>query len=539
MKPITILSIAFILSLGYLNAQSVFLKGYGDATSNFTSGRVTDSQGNSFFVGNFYGESMQFGDILIESDFDYTPYLLKMDNDGNPLWAIAEASAGKPKFYDIALDHENNIIICGEFYADDAILSGITLSTNGDNAFIAKYNPNGDIIWAKSISGESLTFKKLAIDKDNNILFLGENAGALNFLGNDVEVFGDYDIIYGKYDKNGNSLWLKSLGSSSGENANAIATDNSNNILISVNYGGNFSIDGIAVMDLGLSDAALIKTNGLGEALWVKTISGPSDNCKIADMVADASDDIYVIAEAASDDLVFGTAVSNYGLSDIYTLKLHGDDGAVSWYKFGGGSSYDHAESIALATDGVFVTGNFGGAAEFDGLQLYTDFSAGFIIAYHLNGDITQVYNLDGNSFVSPDKISTDQFGNVYCSGTFFDNIIIDDAPELFTEGNADIFMYKFNSSLVGISAADINPIQVSIYPNPTTNLINILCGEGVTSQIEISILNATGQIVNQLLNANPFELQSFDVSNLPAGLYAISIRNNNRIINSQKFLKL
>ncbi len=125
-----------------------------------------------------------------------------------------------------------------------------------------------------------------------------------------------------------------------------------------------------------------------------------------------------------------------------YFVKMNGDDGAVSWYRSGGGSDYDHSEDIVLGKDGVFISGNFMGAAEFDGLQLYGENVGTFIVAYTRDGDIVQVYQATGNNFVTPIGLDVDGHGNVYCGGYFAENVIVEDAQELTTNQVQTIYFY-------------------------------------------------------------------------------------------------
>ena len=73
---------------------------------------------------------------------------------------------------------------------------------------------------------------------------------------------------------------------------------------------------------------------------------------------------------------------------------------------------------------------------------------------------------------------------------------------------------------------------KLSIFPNPTSNLLSI---NNPTNQIvnKIAISNANGQIVSE----NDFIKDKMDVSNLPNGLYiiTISLENENVHLKFQK----
>ncbi len=539
MKPSKFLIIVLFLSYFKANGQTIFLNSYGDENANQFVSQVTDNNGNSYFTGTFYGSTFQFGDITLSSEYSSTPFIVKVDKNGDAVWAVVEPNEASIQMYDIILDNNNNIIICGIFYNEDAVFSGIVLPLGTSNSFLVKYDPDGNIIWANSLSGNSPAFINLAIDDDDNIIVGGENSGALTFMGEDVDFFGEYDLIIVKYDKNGNEIWLKSYGSAGNESISNIATDHDGNIFISARYTTTFSIGAINIINFGLSDALIMKTNAMGDVIWVKTITGPDDGYDISGIAADENNDVYLCAEISNGELLFGMPVNNYGYSDVYLIKMHGSDGALSWYKFGGGSNYDHSASIVIAQEGVFISGSFMGAAEFDGLQLYTEFVNTFVAAYELDGDIVQVYSITGNDFVSPIGLDIDALGHVYCSGTFFENAIVEGATELVTAGSIDIFLFKFGSVLVDINASAYPEFTIDIFPNPAQENITLNFPGLSESPAQITIVNASGQVVIVTNDLNLSEKLILDIKYLPAGIYSVLITDNNNIISSQKFVKL
>ena len=179
------------------------------------------------------------------------------------------------------------------------------------------------------------------------------------------------------------------------------------------------------------------------------------------------------------------------------------------------------------------------GAAEFDGLQLYGENVGTFIVAYTRDGDIVQVYQATGNNFVIPNGLDVDKHGNVYCSGTFSENIIVEDAPELTTNGTYDIFLYKFGSVLVDINTTIADENSINIFPNPATENITFHISEFSDALAKFKILNYAGQVVSESLEINLADQIQFNIQHLASGIYTVVIFNEENIINSQKFIKL
>ncbi len=83
-------------------------------------------------------------------------------------------------------------------------------------------------------------------------------------------------------------------------------------------------------------------------------------------------------------------------------------------------------------------------------------------------------------------------------------------------------------SSAVGFF--EIEDIEVSVYPNPTTGIFNI----EVTEDAEITIIDISGKIISQFQN---FTTSQVDLSNQANGIYFIKIQTENEII-TRKLIK-
>ncbi|MBC8172662.1 MAG: T9SS type A sorting domain-containing protein, partial [Chitinophagales bacterium] len=65
----------------------------------------------------------------------------------------------------------------------------------------------------------------------------------------------------------------------------------------------------------------------------------------------------------------------------------------------------------------------------------------------------------------------------------------------------------------------------VKIYPNPSSGIFNVGL-TGYKEQVEISIINAVGEVVSQrtVFADTPNYVAEFDAGNLPAGMYQVVI---------------
>lgn len=110
-----------------------------------------------------------------------------------------------------------------------------------------------------------------------------------------------------------------------------------------------------------------------------------------------------------------------------------------------------------------------------------------------------------------------------------------------YNSGEIERGMGKF----VGFSVRCINDeplslineqnIDINVYPNPTTGIINISIPKSFSSS-EIRIIDLEGRLVNKFLNSNSENI-SVNLSNMPNGLYFVYVYSADRLIAIQRFI--
>ena len=117
------------------------------------------------------------------------------------------------------------------------------------NSFAQNYE------WAKSIGSAASDWgNSITTDASGNVYITGFYSNTADFdpgvdTANLISA-GGYDIFVAKYDNNGNYLWAKSIGSTSDDYGNGIATDDSGNVFIT----GYFLLTSIFPGHLATSD---------------------------------------------------------------------------------------------------------------------------------------------------------------------------------------------------------------------------------------------------------------------------------------------
>ncbi|MBM2814556.1 MAG: hypothetical protein HW421_1318, partial [Ignavibacteria bacterium] len=153
----------------------------------------------------------------------------------------------------LVCDSNRNVYVCGAFYSKSNFGNGISLSgSNQQDGFIARYNSNGVIKWAKLITG-SYSYNYVtaaAIDINSNIWITGWFYGNLNADGYQLQSYGDNDVLISKLDSNGKILLFKQAGAKSSDGAWDIKMNNNNGFYIcggftdNMNFGNGISLNG-------------------------------------------------------------------------------------------------------------------------------------------------------------------------------------------------------------------------------------------------------------------------------------------------------
>jgi len=113
--------------------------------------------------------------------------------------------------------------------------------------------------------------------------------------------------------------------------------------------GNSFSTDGDISSNFGSSDFWLIKINDLGELIWSKNFGG--SNFDYATSITMASNGYVVSGYSQSAD---NQLTTNFGNNDYWVMKID-EQGTLQWQKSFGGSGFDLALDAIETLDGHII----------------------------------------------------------------------------------------------------------------------------------------------------------------------------------------
>jgi hypothetical protein len=205
------------------------------------------------------------------TDSVYGLIIAKCDSVGDTLWTkVARCNASEYALGtgSTVTDWYGDVYISGYFYRTDSlVIDNDTLwaiNKNLFNSFIIKLDPAGNLLFARVLSAGFSGCAPLVIEKKDNLYFLGNYATptltldtfVLHNFYSDTTASISSDMFLAKLSPDGRVLNAISLGGTNSEIENAIAIDDSNNVIICGSfYSNDLSIGGTLLPNSSMNPA--------------------------------------------------------------------------------------------------------------------------------------------------------------------------------------------------------------------------------------------------------------------------------------------
>lgn len=296
----------------------------------------TDKHGNIYTCGKFEGRSLNIydsssdtlsvGSIQKENDSGSTVLFLAKFNSSGLLQWITKLDA-KPDSEDepyVACDGEGNVYMCGDYDDDPLYIYDTTSSTtpkkilpndtSDDCTFIAKYTPEGVLLWAIRLGHAESYNAKCAVDSSGNVYLAGtyrdDTLDIYDTAHEDIPVAvinhePDYnDIFIIKFNSQGLYQWRNRVSNLETDYSSevSICIDGDDSLYMSSNfYQRNLEFYNASDIDssvytlnyLDNEDVFLAKWNKNGVFQWATFVGGYSDEYD-SDIVADSLGHVYL-----------------------------------------------------------------------------------------------------------------------------------------------------------------------------------------------------------------------------------------------------
>ncbi len=496
------------------------------------------------------GYSGSNNDDVIGNHGAWDFWVVKMDSLGNLEWQNSYGGTNYDLAYSLNLTGDGGFVILGYTYSNNGDVSGFHGGVS--DYWVIKIDSIGNLIWQKCLGGSGTDEGfSIYINSDNEIVlggYSGSNDGDITEhhggLGN-----ADYWIV--KVDSVGNLIWQKSLGGTASDEAFSIKQTADQGYIIA---GWAASTDGDVTGHHGITynwDFWIVK---LAPPCALNTFYADTDSDGFGDLLNDTlSCDMPIGFVNDSTDcndannLIYPTAEDICNTIDDNCNGVFDEDAIfTTWYlDFDADAFGDILNDSISCFDLIgYVINNtdcndFNAAINPDAIEIcdYLDNDCNFIIDDNITYLLSYL-DFDNDAFGNPD---IDSLSCTLPEGFVFNNTDCDDTnPEIYP--GADEILNGIDDDCdefidEGLNILETSNLEITIYPNPTTNLIEISVNTLQLNHGTMRILDYSGRTINYYDNvALPI---SIDVKSLPSGVYLIAINFPNNALLIAKFTKM
>jgi hypothetical protein len=369
---------------------STFLGGSGNETAK---GVEVDNAGNIYIGGKTTSENFPVvnpfqSSSADNSDFEGDAFVTKLSEDGSSLvYSTYFGGSGVEDVGDIALENTGSVYLIGTTNsADLPVQNAVDSQLDGNqDAFLTKFSVDGTrLIFSTFLGGSDREFgEAIVTDNGGSTYITGTTESEdLPVVAAFQSVFGGQsDALVGKFDPNGNPVYLTYLGGGDVDQGLAIAIDQSRNAYVTGKTGLSDVDQPFAASEPpefestrdfplvnpfqgtffgGYDDAFLTKFNDNGSGLLYSTYLGGQGTDLGQAIAVDSEENVYLAGTTNSNDFpqldplqrAFG------GNRDIFLTKFAPDGQSQRYSSYIGGGDIDSPSAIALdLNNNVYIAG--------------------------------------------------------------------------------------------------------------------------------------------------------------------------------------
>jgi hypothetical protein len=286
---------------------------------------AVDASGNAYLTGAIGFGTASFGSTSLTHESLVEVFIAKVDASGNFLWARRAGGSDVDISYSITVDASGNAYTTGVF-KNTATFGAISLTSAGFfDIFVLKMDPNGNFVWARRAGSGGFNDEganSVAVDASGNSYIAGYFEGTATFGSTTLTGSGSLDVFVAKLDANGSFVWAKAIGGASSDSGNSIAVDGSGNAYIAGAFQGTVTFGASTLTSAGGSDVFTAKMDTNGNFLWARRAGGTFSLDTSSSIAVDASGNSYITGGFGSTATFDSTSLTSAGDQDIFIQKI-------------------------------------------------------------------------------------------------------------------------------------------------------------------------------------------------------------------------
>jgi len=452
-------------------------------------------------------ESNIFGDKSENSLGGQDYWVVKLDDTGAIQW---ENTIGGNSFDELTSLKQT---VDGGYILGGYSLSGVsgdkTEHCKGeDDYWVVKLDGTGMIQWQNTIGG--LSYDQLfSIQQTSDGGYILGGSSHSGISGDKTEgSLGGSDYWVVKLNASGDIQWQNTIGGNDTDILTSLQQTTDGGYILGGQSTSNISGDKTEYC-LGAIDYWVVKLNSTGDVQWQNTIGGY--NSDLFTSIQQTADEGYIIGGYSWSPLSGDKTEHSLGNIDYWVLKLNAT-GDIQWQNTIGGTGFDQLYSIQQTADGGYILGgNSDSQISGDKIENNMGIEDYWVLKLDATGVIQWQNTIGGNN---SDRLRACQqtADGGYILGGFSGSNISGDKTEICW-GSYDYWIIKLAPETVPTGEAPPAYTGVTIYPNPTTDVLFVRCETATT----LCLQNTIGQILTTQTILGQGEI---DLSRYPNGIY-------------------
>jgi hypothetical protein len=501
-------------------------KTYGGSGDDFFKEIILLPDGHIIIAGISNSNSSGDKSEQCKGEFDY--WVIKLKEDGSKVWDRTIGGSGDDHlFYNsLIATADGGILIAGT--SDSGLGGNKTVASKGRaDYWVVKLNSDGTKAWDKTYGGsEDDYLTDFAALPGGGYMLLGTSESGVS--GDKSEPSrGESDYWLIKLNANGNKVWDKTYGGKSREYAPSLKVTADGGCIV---WGGTISGVGgdKSEPSRGKFDGWLIKLKANGSKAWDKTIGASGDD--VLKQVILATGGGYLLCLASENGANGDRSEPTKGGYDYWVVKLNAD-GKKAWDKTYGGKDRDSPSRLIHTADGGFlIAGTSKSGAEEDKSEPSRGGSDYWVVKLNANGKKVWDKTYGGSRDEHLTSILRTSDDNYFLIGNS-ESPAGEDKTHA-SRGKTDVWVVKISISTQKaeyLAEAD----EVEVYPNPSTEDINVKFKTASEKEINLLLYSSDGQVIMKQAVTNS-ELEhgaKLATKDFSEGVYFLQVYVNERVL--------
>jgi hypothetical protein len=422
------------------------------------------------YVVGFFQETALFGEgeanetVLGPADWIYNiSYLAKYNADGTLVWAKAITALDVHNIvYGVSALPSGEVFVCGDYRGPAVFGPGDPNETllygdpeDDDDAYVAKYDADGALLWAKRIGGVDGSDWATAVTAlpDGGALVTGDVGAPQAIFGGGepgeviLDTLGEGDIYLARYAADGTFEWVQHAGSGSFDHAFGVDLLGDDSVFVT---GDSYAQ---ITFDIGGPDETVVPYPG-GIALLIAAFDldgtfswAVSPGQGTGHGIAPVGTDKGLVVGVFRDNPLFGegdeseTELTAFGERDTFAA-LYESHGALVWARHVAGGPADVAAGdVSMFSDGSYVVaGVFEEAAELEpgldgGCTLESSgANDAWVARYSADGVLGWGFRIGGEVYDQAAAVEVADDGCTIVAGYFWETVVFGEGGPEETE---------------------------------------------------------------------------------------------------------